>query len=106
MERLTARQQQIFDLIRDNLDATGYPPTRAEIAQQLDQINLDNNNFQYDEDEEDFQEEDVDIPLEELVIIHVYYVVFIFLFPFFFGGIALRLRDKMIQKNFKALGLL
>ena len=35
MERLTARQQQIFDLIRDNLDATGYPPTRAEIAQQL-----------------------------------------------------------------------
>jgi len=35
MQRLTARQQQIFDLIRDNLDATGYPPTRAEIAQQL-----------------------------------------------------------------------
>ncbi len=33
MERLTARQQQIFDLIRDNLDETGYPPTRAEIAQ-------------------------------------------------------------------------
>lgn len=35
MERLTARQQQIFDLIRDNLDETGYPPTRAEIAQNL-----------------------------------------------------------------------
>jgi len=35
MERLTARQQQIFDLIRDNLDETGYPPTRAEIAQQF-----------------------------------------------------------------------
>ena len=35
MERLTARQQQIFNLIRDNLDETGYPPTRAEIAQQL-----------------------------------------------------------------------
>ena len=35
MERLTARQQQIFDLIRDNLDETGYPPTRAEIAQKL-----------------------------------------------------------------------
>ena len=35
MERLTARQQQIFDLIRENLDETGYPPTRAEIAQQL-----------------------------------------------------------------------
>ena len=35
MQRLTARQQQIFDLIRDNLDETGYPPTRAEIAQKL-----------------------------------------------------------------------
>ena len=35
MDRLTARQQQIFDLIRDNLEDTGYPPTRAEIAQQL-----------------------------------------------------------------------
>ena len=35
MERLTARQQQIFDLIKDNLDETGYPPTRAEIAQTL-----------------------------------------------------------------------
>ena len=35
MERLTARQQQIFNLIPDNLDETGYPPTRAEIAQQL-----------------------------------------------------------------------
>ncbi|MFT4651969.1 MAG: repressor LexA, partial [Porticoccaceae bacterium] len=29
MERLTARQQQILDLIRDSLDETGYPPTRA-----------------------------------------------------------------------------
>ena len=44
----------------------------AEIAQQLDQINLDNDNFQYDEDEEEFQEEDVDIPLEDVVMIHVY----------------------------------
>ena len=35
MERLTARQQQIFDLIRDNLDETGFPPTRAEIADKL-----------------------------------------------------------------------
>ena len=35
MERLTARQQQIFDLIRDNLDETGFPPTRAEIAEKL-----------------------------------------------------------------------
>ena len=34
MERLTARQQQIFDLIRDNL-TTGFPPTRAEIAEKL-----------------------------------------------------------------------
>ena len=31
----TARQQQIFDLIKDNLEETGYPPTRAEIAQTL-----------------------------------------------------------------------
>jgi repressor LexA len=35
MQCLTARQQQIFDLIKDNLDQTGYPPTRAEIAEQL-----------------------------------------------------------------------
>jgi repressor LexA len=35
MERLTARQQQIFDLIKENLEETGYPPTRAEIAQTL-----------------------------------------------------------------------
>ena len=35
MERLTARQQEILDLIRDSLDETGYPPTRAEIAQKL-----------------------------------------------------------------------
>jgi repressor LexA len=35
MELLTARQQQIFDLIKDNLEETGYPPTRAEIAQTL-----------------------------------------------------------------------
>jgi repressor LexA len=30
---LTSRQQQIFDLIKDNLAETGMPPTRAEIAQ-------------------------------------------------------------------------
>jgi repressor LexA len=35
MLKLTARQQQVFDLIRDNLEETGYPPTRAEIAQKL-----------------------------------------------------------------------
>jgi repressor LexA len=30
--KLTHRQQQILDLIRDAIEATGYPPTRAEIA--------------------------------------------------------------------------
>jgi len=29
---LTNRQQQIFDLIKDNISNTGMPPTRAEIA--------------------------------------------------------------------------
>ncbi|WP_370978499.1 transcriptional repressor LexA [Agaribacterium sp. ZY112] len=33
MTKLTARQQQIFDLIKSHIDDTGYPPTRAEIAQ-------------------------------------------------------------------------
>jgi repressor LexA len=32
MPRLTARQQQILDWIRGRLEATGMPPTRAEIA--------------------------------------------------------------------------
>ncbi len=35
MFKLTARQQQILDLIKSNVDETGYPPTRAEIAQNL-----------------------------------------------------------------------
>lgn len=35
MIQLTARQQQILELIRDHIQATGYPPTRAEIANQL-----------------------------------------------------------------------
>lgn len=30
--KLTHRQQQILDLIRSAIEATGYPPTRAEIA--------------------------------------------------------------------------
>ncbi|MCK9564218.1 MAG: transcriptional repressor LexA [Bacteroidales bacterium] len=30
--KLTHRQQQILDLIREAIEATGYPPTRAEIA--------------------------------------------------------------------------
>lgn len=32
---LTPRQQQILDLIRQHIDDTGYPPTRAEIATEL-----------------------------------------------------------------------
>lgn len=35
MIKLTARQQQILDLIRDHIAETGYPPTRAEIAEIL-----------------------------------------------------------------------
>jgi len=35
MEKLTARQQEVLDLIRSAIEETGYPPTRAEIAAQL-----------------------------------------------------------------------
>lgn len=35
MIKLTARQQQVLDIIKDQIDTTGYPPTRAEIAQYL-----------------------------------------------------------------------
>ncbi|WP_413662434.1 transcriptional repressor LexA [Microbulbifer sp. EKSA008] len=35
MTNLTARQSQVLDLIKSYLDETGYPPTRAEIAQEL-----------------------------------------------------------------------
>ena len=35
MEKLTQRQQQVLDLIRDHIDDTGYPPTRADIANKL-----------------------------------------------------------------------
>lgn len=35
MKPLTERQQQIYDLIRSHIQATGMPPTRAEIASQL-----------------------------------------------------------------------
>ena len=31
MKALTARQQEVFDLIRDHISQTGMPPTRAEI---------------------------------------------------------------------------
>jgi len=35
MLKLTARQQQILDLIKTHIEETGYPPTRAEIAKIL-----------------------------------------------------------------------
>lgn len=35
MQKLTARQQEILDLIRRYIDETGYPPTRADIANEL-----------------------------------------------------------------------
>lgn len=35
MEKLTARQSQILQLIRDHIEETGYPPTRADIAREL-----------------------------------------------------------------------
>lgn len=35
MKALTSRQQQVYDLIRDHINQTGMPPTRAEIASQL-----------------------------------------------------------------------
>ncbi|MCC5855212.1 MAG: repressor LexA [Idiomarina sp.] len=35
MRPLTARQAEILELIREHIDATGMPPTRAEIARQL-----------------------------------------------------------------------
>jgi repressor LexA len=35
MQNLTARQQQILDLIKDYIEDTGFPPTRAEIAEEL-----------------------------------------------------------------------
>lgn len=35
MKALTARRQQVYDLVRDHISQTGMPPTRAEIASQL-----------------------------------------------------------------------
>ncbi len=35
MEKLTARQQQVLDIVREHIDHTGYPPTRADIAREL-----------------------------------------------------------------------
>jgi len=35
MIKLTQRQQQVLDVIRQNVQDTGYPPTRADIARAL-----------------------------------------------------------------------
>ena len=35
MEKLTSRQQQVLDLVRQHIEQTGYPPTRADIARDL-----------------------------------------------------------------------
>ena len=35
MEKLTQRQQQVLDIVRQYINETGYPPTRADIAQTL-----------------------------------------------------------------------
>ncbi len=35
MKPLTPRQAQVLELIKENISATGMPPTRAEIARQL-----------------------------------------------------------------------
>lgn len=35
MTKLTARQQQVLDVIRRYIDETRYPPTRAELAEEL-----------------------------------------------------------------------
>lgn len=35
MEKLTTRQKKVLDVIKQNIEETGYPPTRAEIAAKL-----------------------------------------------------------------------
>lgn len=35
MEKLTARQQEVLNVIRSHIEDTGYPPTRADIAKEL-----------------------------------------------------------------------
>ena len=35
MEKLTKRQQEVLDVVRQHIDQTGYPPTRADIAREL-----------------------------------------------------------------------
>src|SRR5580700_10770470 len=35
LSKLTARQQEVFELIQRAIERTGFPPTRAEIAAEL-----------------------------------------------------------------------
>ncbi len=35
MEKLTNRQQEVLDIVRQHIEDTGYPPTRADIAKEL-----------------------------------------------------------------------
>ncbi len=35
LKKLTARQQEVYDLIKNHIEETGMPPTRAEIAKEL-----------------------------------------------------------------------
>ncbi|MFU2058778.1 transcriptional repressor LexA [Avibacterium volantium] len=35
MKALTARQQEVYDLLKRHLESTGMPPTRAEISREL-----------------------------------------------------------------------
>ena len=35
MEKLTSRQTEVLDLIKQYIEETGYPPTRADIAREL-----------------------------------------------------------------------
>lgn len=35
MIKLTDRQREVLNLVKQNIEETGYPPTRADIAQQL-----------------------------------------------------------------------
>jgi repressor LexA len=35
MEKLTARQKEVLDVIKNHIEDTGYPPTRADIAKEL-----------------------------------------------------------------------
>ena len=34
-QHLTARQQEIFDFVKQHIESTGMPPTRVEIAREI-----------------------------------------------------------------------